>query len=83
MIKTVENVEYIIFQQSNVPWVYSKECNVYGVRALDEQRFIEHIILLRSLGLLSLLSFGDLTKEVNSLIIVYLAAYVFWECSVV
>lgn len=80
MIKTVENVEYIVLHRSNVPWIWSKKYNVYGVHPSHEQRFIEHIVLLRSLGLLSL---GDLTKKVNGLIIVYLTMYVFWERSIV
>lgn len=80
MIKTVENVEYIVLQLSNVPWVWSELHNVYGVHPRHEQRFIEHIASLRSLGLLSL---SDFTKKVNSLIVVYLSIYVFWECSIV
>jgi hypothetical protein len=80
MIKTVENVEYIVLQWSNIPWVWSKEHNVYGVHPKHEQRFIEHIVLLRSLGLLSLSNF---TEKFNSLVIVYLSIYVFWECPII
>ena len=83
MIKTVENVEYIVLHRSNVPWVWSREHNLYGVHPRYERKFIAHIALLRSLGFLCSLGLSSFTQKINGLIVVYLAAYIFWECSIV